>query len=74
MSDEVSLGFLKIAIKDLTEVMQKQNKINNISIISNLLCAGIITLEEAQNDKDFKELYDRLHQEPDKTIIYAKKR
>ncbi len=74
MSDEVSLGLLKTAIKDLKVVMQKQNKINNISIISNLLCAGIITLEEAQNDKDFKELYDRLHQEPDKTIIYAKKR
>ncbi len=74
MSDEVSLGLLKTAIKDLKVVMQKQNKINNLSIISNLLCAGIITLEEAQNDKDFKELYDRLHQEPDKTIIYAKKR
>ena len=74
MSEEVSLGLLKIAIKDLTGVVKEQNKMNNLSIISNLLCAGIISLEEAKNDKDFKEYYDRLHQEPDKTIIYAKKR
>lgn len=68
MADEITLGFLKQAINNLSKVMQEQNKTNNIFIISNLLSTGIITLEEALNDENFKEFYNRLHTKNDENL------
>lgn len=76
MVDDATLTYLKQAINKLSKEINKQN---NISVITSLLNVKVITLEEALNDKDFREIYDRLHtktcEEPGKCkqIIRAQK-
>lgn len=70
MSGDISIGLLKESINNLSKTLNQQIVSNNLYTISNLLCSGYITLDEALNNSDFKAFYDNLHKNDlDKKIL-----